>query len=442
MLLEFQILFKSGKTGSSGGIIEGEGGRNMEEVQKQSRSLKEMWLITIGHALTHWYPATFYMLLPIIGRDLRLSYTELGFIITSQYIASTISNVPGGMLVDMVGKKGFLMALSLFWVGFPYLLMNFATKYWMLLLCIALVGIGNNLWHPTAIPTLSQRFPERKGFVLSVHGMGGNAGDALAPIVIGALLVTFSWREVVVMNIIPGLTSALLIFIFLRNLQMSFKKRSSEEIPEKEGQGIREYFNGLKTLFKNRNLVLISFSSGFRAMTQNALLTFLPLYLANVMGFSTFGVGAGMFLLQAGGFIAAPISGHLSDKMGRKKILTTTMVMTAVVLVFMAIMGKSMIFIFFIAILGFFLFAVRPVMQAWLMETTPKNMAGTSVGVLFGVQSLGSSISPLIGGILSDKFGLFSAFYFVALTIIIANLFIFLMPNDTSRIKDSSVSAS
>jgi FSR family fosmidomycin resistance protein-like MFS transporter len=414
----------------------------MKKAGKQPRSLKEMWLITIGHSLTHWYPATFYLLLPIIGRELGLSYTEMGLIMTFQYIASTISNVPGGMLVDMVGKKGFLMALSLFWIGIPYLFMNFTTTYWMLLLCISLVGIGNNLWHPTAIPTLAQRFPDRKGFVLSVHGMGANLGDALAPLVIGALLVTFSWREVVVINIIPGLTMALLISFFLRKLHMSSKKGISEEREEKEGQGIGEYWNGIKTLFSNRSLVLISFSSGFRSMTQNALLIFLPLYLANEMGFSTFWVGGGMFLLQAGGFIAAPFSGHLSDKLGRKKIMMTTMAMTAIILVFMATLGKSMTFIFFIAILGFFLYAVRPVMQAWLMESTPKEMAGTSVGILFGVQSLGSSFAPLIGGILADKFGLFSAFYFVAFTIVIANLFIFLMPNDNSHSKDNSLSAS
>ena len=32
--------------------------------------LRELWLITGGHALTHWYPATFYLLLPIIGNEL------------------------------------------------------------------------------------------------------------------------------------------------------------------------------------------------------------------------------------------------------------------------------------------------------------------------------------------------------------------------------------
>ena len=55
-----------------------------------------------------------------------------------------------------------------------------------------------------AISTLGRRFPERKGLALSFHGMGGNFGEALAPLVIGALLTVFTWRTVVVANFVPG----------------------------------------------------------------------------------------------------------------------------------------------------------------------------------------------------------------------------------------------
>lgn len=403
-------------------------------VESQDKSFKEVWMITIGHGLTHWYPATFYLLLPIIGTELGLSYSEIGFIITFQYIVSSISNIPGGMFVDTVGKKALLMATSLFWVGFPYLLMSFTKSYWMVLICVALVGIGNNLWHPTAIPTLAQRFTERKGFVLSVHGMGANVGDAVAPLAIGYLLTMLDWREVVVINVIPGVAMAIIILIFLRNLYVASKRKNTPaQSEQKEGLKVKEYFKALRELFSNRSLVLISTSSAFRSMTQNALLTFLPLYLAHELGYEAFWVGVGLFLLQAGGFVASPIAGYMSDKLGRKNILMSTMLMTAVVLLFMIFAGGSPVFIFFIAVLGFFLYAVRPVMQAWLMETTPKKMAGTSVGVLFGMQSLGSSIAPLIGGIIADAFGLLSTFYFLAITIMLANCLVFFMPKELSN---------
>ncbi len=389
-------------------------------------SYREMWLITLGHSLTHWYPATFYLLLPIIGKELGLSYSQIGLIMTCQYIAGAVANIPGGVLVDTVGRKGVLMATSLFWVGFPYLLMGFTHSYLMLLGCVALVGFGNSLWHPTAIPTLARRFPERKGLVLSLHGMGGNVGDALAPIVVGALLAVLSWREVVILNVVPGVVIALLLFVFLGTLQLGGSKREASR--DRGTQSLRDYFRGLPELFRNRGLVLLSTSSAFRSMTQNALLTFLPVYLAYEMGYSPFWVGACMFALQAAGFAAAPVAGHLSDRMGRKSVMMTSMAMTAVVLVFMAIAGKSLAFVFFVAVLGFFLYAVRPVMQAWLLETTPRNMGGTSIGVLFGAQALGSSIGPLLGGLVADGFGLTATFHFLAGTIVLANLFILFMP--------------
>jgi len=389
-------------------------------------SYREMWLITLGHSLTHWYPATFYLILPIIGKELGLSYSQIGLIMTCQYIAGAIANIPGGVLVDTVGRKGVLMATSLFWVGFPYLLMGFTHSYLMLLGCVALVGFGNSLWHPTAIPTLARRFPERKGLVLSLHGMGGNAGDAIAPIVVGALLAVFSWREVVIMNVVPGVVIALLLFVFLGTVKLGGTKREGSRDPG--GQSLRDYFRGVPELFRNRGLILLSTSSAFRSMTQNALLTFLPVYLAYEMGYSSFWVGACMFALQTAGFAAAPVAGHLSDRMGRKSVMMTSMAMTAVVLVFMALAGKSLAFVFFVAVLGFFLYAIRPVLQAWLLESTPRNMGGTSIGVLFGAQALGSSIGPLLGGLVADSYGLTATFAFLAGTIVAANLFILFMP--------------
>jgi sugar phosphate permease len=168
-------------------------------------------------------------------------------------------------------------------------------------------------------------------------------------------------------------------------------------------------------------------------MTQNALLTFLPLFLAREMGYSPMATGAGMFALQAAGLLASPLAGHLSDRLGRRSVLMTSMAMTAVVLVFMAVAGRSTVFVFFIAVLGFFLYAIRPVIQAWTLEATPRNMGGSSIGILFGAQSLGAAVAPLLGGLIADRWGLSATFYFLAGTIVCANLFILLMPATEPR---------
>jgi len=341
------------------------------------RSFQEVWLITAGHMVTHWYPATFYLLLPLIGNELGLSYSQIGSILTCQFAAGALCNVPGGMLVDSVGRKGLLMALSLAWVGFPYFVMGMSHSYWVLLTCSGLVGIGNNIWHPTAIPLLGKHFPDRRGLVMSLHSMGGNVGDAVAPIVAGAMLTILSWREVVVWNVVPGAVMSILILGFLGRL---YSAQEAETAQAMSGLRTGITLSAVWPLLQNRTVVFLSLGSAFRSITQSALLTFLPVYLAGGFDFSPVWIGACMFALQAAGFIAAPIAGHLSDRMCRRRIIVSSMAMTAVVLLSMAFVGGSPVFIFLVAFLGFFLFAIRAVLQAWLLDTSPANRGGTTIG--------------------------------------------------------------
>jgi MFS family permease len=394
--------------------------------QAPRKSFREVWLITIGHALTHWYPATFYLLLPLIGSELGLSYMQIGSILTTQALCGALSNIPGGLLVDSVSRKGLLMATSLFWVGAPYLLMGFSYDYWLLLTCAALVGIGNNLWHPAAIPLLAQHFPDRKGLAVSIHGMGANVGDAAAPFVAGVLLGYLTWRQVVVVNVIPGIAMAVLVLVLLGGMQSKPRAASADVRPAKRSFG--DVLRDFRALLRNRVLIFLCASSVFRSMTHGGLMAFLPIYLARELNYSTFMIGAAMAALQSAGFIASPISGHLSDKMGRRQIIMSSMGVTAVIIVFMIMAGQSSAFVFFIAFLGFFFFSIRAVLQAWLLDATPENMSGSAIGVLFAIQSIGLSIGPLVCGAIADTYGLLATFYFLVATIIIANMFIFFTP--------------
>ena len=183
-----------------------------------------------------------------------------------------------------------------------------------------------------------------------------------------------------------------------------------------------------RKLLANRTLITLCASSVFRSMTNGGLMTFLPLYLARELGYSTIWIGACMAALQAAGFIAAPISGHLSDTMGRRQIVMSSMGVTALIILFMAIAGRSAAFVFFIAFLGFFFFSIRAVLQAWLLDATPPGMGGSAIGVLFAIQALGQSIGPFVCGLIADHYGLMATFYFLVATIVVANIFVFFTP--------------
>jgi len=183
---------------------------------------------------------------------------------------------------------------------------------------------------------------------------------------------------VVIMNVVPGVVIALLIFVFLGTMRLGGTKARGYARP---GRAVpaRLFPRPAGAVPQPRADPPLG-SSAFRSMTQNALLTFLPVYLAYEMAIRPSGWAPACSRLQTAGFAAAPVAGHLSDRMGRKSVMMTSMAMTAVVLVFMALAGKSLAFVFFVAVLGFFLYAIRPVLQAWLLESTPATWGGRASG--------------------------------------------------------------
>ena len=82
--------------------------------------------------------------------------------------------------------------------------------------------------------------------------------------------------------------------------------------------------------------------------------------------------------------------------------------------------------------MGFFLYAMRPVMQAWAVENTPKRLAGTGVGLQFTILAIGGSIAPTMFGMIADAWNIYAAFYFLAATIILANVLVVFVPRTES----------
>lgn len=394
----------------------------LREKWKQLRQTDSLlWLITLGHTFTHWCPATFYLLLPFLVRELGLSYSQAGFLITIRAVANIAVNIPSGMLVDLIGKRGLMMALALVWTGVPYFFVGLSYSYFWVLIFMAFVGVGNYLWHPAAISTLSEKYPDRRGFAIAVHALGPNVGEGIAPLLGGVLLLYFSWRNVLFLNLIPGLVVAFILWKFLFG-----KATVGSEKPT--GVSFSHYLSGIKSMARNSQLVLLVCVAGMRSMTQSGLHTFLPLYLTHEAGLSSAMVGLYLSVAQTAGMISTPLAGGISDRSGRKRVISAGLLSTSLALIALAYFQVNWLFIAVLALLGFFLYAIRPVIWAWVLDIGPKDLGGTTVSVFSGSQSLFSSMSPVLCGFIADRWGILSAFYFLAGTILLANFIVLAVP--------------
>jgi sugar phosphate permease len=105
------------------------------------------------------------------------------------------------------------------------------------------------------------------------------------------------------------------------------------------------------------------------------------------------------------------------------------MTTTSLAVVAAVLLGATPVFVLVLAVLGFFLYSMRPALFRWAIGVVPREHEGTTVGLLFTVQSLFSSLTPVAGGALADRFGLPVVFYVIAGSVLVGNLLLRLVPD-------------
>src|SRR5690348_2363493 len=76
--------------------------------------------------------------------------------------------------------------------------------------------------------------------------------------------------------------------------------------------------------------MLVSVRASFRPLPPAGLLPFLPVYVAYELGYSPFFGGCCMSVIQLAGLLAGPSGGHLSEKMGRRRVVMSSMALSGV----------------------------------------------------------------------------------------------------------------
>jgi MFS transporter, FSR family, fosmidomycin resistance protein len=387
------------------------------------RSLKvqlPIMLVSLAHGSTHWVVATFYLLLPSLSSGLGLNYTETGFLVTSLFIGSVIANLPSGMLVDLTGRRIAIQIASLLLCTIALAALGIVTGFAMLCLCLGLLGVANVMWHPAAISFLSIQLPKNRGYSMAVHSVFANLGDAAGPVAAGWMLLSFSWQHTAEVNAFACVVCAIAL--------VAFFGVSERDAAVTRRPNVRQYWSGLAVLMRSRAQWSFFLMAGCRTLTQTGLLAFLPLYLSHDLGLSPFAMGLAMMALQLGGLVATPFAGILSDRIGRRPVVLAGMISTTIIVVALTFIRDPIAYVACVSVLGFFMYATRPVVQSWQMDRSPPELLASMTGAMFMVQALMSAIAPVIGGMLADRFGLLSVFYFLAASVLLANLLCLTMP--------------
>ena len=377
---------------------------------------ERIWLLgvlTAGHFVIHWFQQFFPVILPSIKSGLALNNVEVGALTSAQQLVVGFVQLPFGMVADsMVRHRGTILSLSLASMGAAYFLLGLPVFIWALL-GSALIGLGTALWHPTAAASLSNRFPERRATALSIHGTGATLSDTLTPLCVGVLLANFSWQTAAQMQLIPGLLFA---FLLWRALAGVFRDGAAAP------QRVSAQFRDVVAILKNPVFLGLSVSTGLLSMSRLVVLTFLPIYLQEHLGYSSVALGIYIALLHAMGTLSQPALGLLSDRFGRKAVLLPSCLLLGIFFALLAVAPPGILLGLVIVAIGLFFYTLFNIFNAAVMDVAGSNVQAATYGLTSLITQLVVIPSPMITGYLIGGLGIKFAFVLAGVFLLIAGL--------------------
>ncbi len=377
--------------------------------------------LTLGHTLMHCVQQGWYIFLPSIKGTFGLSDVEYGAIESVRQAANSAIQIPAGALSDILCRQwAIIVSSALFGLGVAYGVLGLAPNYPTVLMAATIVGVSIALWHPAALSVLSARLSERRGLALSVHGMGGNLGNAVGPAVIGVIIGAMAWQAATWIMAIPMVLVAVVLYGVLRD---------TPGLSGKDGNG-REYMSALKTLIRNRIIIGLVISGGFRAMGSNSIFAFFSLYCREALGFSPTKVGLYYALMMTSGIVSQPLLGYLSDRFGRKIVIVPSLVLMGAFDIILVWSGSGMGLALVAICIGLFIYAIGAIFQAAAMDIAPAEAGGTTIALLFGTSAMFTIPSPTIAGWLSQTYGMPWVFIYSGGLVLLSAFILMFLPMD------------
>lgn len=371
---------------------------------------KPLLLLALSHLITDLSQGALPMLLPSLKTALDLSYTQIGIIVLVQNVTSSIIQPLFGVITDKVSLP-WLLPVSVFLSGLGMAITGLMPSYPLLLLAVVLGGLGVAGFHPQA--SKSVHFVSSdviKGRSMGVFSVGGNLGMAIGAAFMMMLITMPGHMHNTVWFLLPGSIAAALLW---RNL--------SQVSPHSFNRGGKNTVAAKKAINWSPLLLLLTFIF-FRSTLHAGLSTYIPMYYVNYLGGSPVLAGYMLSLFLGGGAIGTFVGATLSDKFGRKTIITFSMLIV-LPLVILLPYTNGLITMVLLTITGFTLissFATTLVLSQEMMPGYEGMASGLTIGFTIGLGGLGVTLLgyiadlqgvpavftvlstlPVIGGLLS-----------------------------------------
>ncbi len=388
----------------------------MEAVATTSRhNTRVLSLIGSGHFLSHFYQLSLPPLLLVWRDAFGASYAALGTVITLFALATGITQIPIGILVDRIGARPVLV-VGLILEAVAVIAMGFAPNLETLYVLAIIAGIGNSVFHPADYAILNSSIKsEHMGKAFSLHTFSGHLGGALAPATIIFLVALYDWRTAVMITGTIGVVCALIIYSqggILRDEHSNAtdKKAETNSAGEEKASTLR--------LMMSKRMILFFMFFMLASLTSNGVSSFSVVANVNIHEVTLVAASAALTAYLVASTSGILIGGYIADKAKEHHIIALVSFLgcTVIFALFALLKLPEIMVIGLFGVAGLLQGILRPARDMMVRAVAPKGSMGRIFGYVSTGIALGSGLAPVFFGWIIDQnetiwiFWLLSAF--------------------------------
>ncbi len=343
------------------------------------------------------------------GKSIGLNGFMLGTLFFGFYAIRVLLATPIGKLSDRMGVRNILL-ISLLIYLFVACLYFIANSYPSLLSARLVHGISSAMMLPMAMAYLGLLSPSgQEGRYMGYYNSAVFLANAIGPLLGGVISENYGFQGAFISLFILAVLALTVSFFGLPPVNNVTKPAAQD--PEQNVSN-----EASKTSFSNNNLILVAMLAvGFSAAAFSMhSISFFVLYLDEI-GTNTAHIGLLLSLYNLTIALTQVPFGKIADSSYNKILLTIANILVVATCCILPTLQQFSAITIVIIIAGLASSLALIISTTYLTKIGKEIGMGTVMGKLSTVQSLGFAFTPLISGVLVDKFSSEYTFYLVAL---------------------------
>ncbi|MBI1873224.1 MAG: MFS transporter [Acidobacteria bacterium] len=341
--------------------------------------------------------------LPLFASALGAGPRQVGVVVAASTLTGIAIKLPAGALSDVLGRRTLLVGGAIAFALFPFGYLA-VTALASLVLLRFLHGAATATFGPVASAAISDIAPpERRGAWLGWYSSIQSAGQALGPVLAGALIAGDDFRLAFVVSGVIGLGALITIAgrpAALRRAQ-GVPRLSRDAVRRIASAGRTEQFRiGIQQVIADRRIVITSVAQSGQFVVNGALNAFLPLYAKDRLGLTPAEIGLLFGIQTAVTLLARPVLGAASDRAGRRPMIAAGLIGCGVAAWGFSYASSVSAVLLTAAAYGASLGLATSATSAYVTDLARRAQYGAAHGVFGTIYDIGDAAGPIVAGFL------------------------------------------